>query len=197
MQYAKINDNRLEFPDPADFRGIPNWTSHEPLMRSRGWLPLVGEPESRDGYDAVPSAWHAVQQSEVNTEPRQYEEPIYEENPETHEMEIVGHRTAMRYTEIVLDKSYIQVDEWEYTPIPAPEPAPLTISKYAVKLACEKRGIWEQVRDAIEQAGKWESFVLIQSLDTSNAELQEAMPLLVQKFGQETVDAVLAESVIG
>ena len=69
-----------------------------------------------------------------------------------------------------------------------------TISKYAVKMACEKRCIWGQVRQAIEDAGKWESFLLIQSLDTSNAELQEALPLLVQRFGQETVDAVLAEA---
>lgn len=196
MRYAKETEqHKLQYPDPADFRGIPNWTSHEPLMRSKGWLPLVGEPEDREGYSATPSQWHAVQQSEARTEPRQFEEDITETDPETGETIVVGHRTVMRNTEIVVDTSYIQIDDWDYTPIPEPEPQPLTISKYAVKRACEKRGIWEAVRSAIEQSGKWESFVLIQSLDTSNAELQEAMPLLVAQFGQETVDAVLAESI--
>jgi len=196
MQYARETEqHKLEYPNPADFRGIPNWTAHEPLMRSKGWLPLVGEPESRDGYKATPGQWHTVQQSEVRTEPRQYQEPIYKGNPETHEMEIVGYRTVMRDTEIVLDKSYIQVDAWDYVPLPEPEPETVRYSKYLIKLACEKRGIWEQVRTAIEQSGKWESFLLINDIASDNPELLEAMPLIVQAFGQALVDEVLAESV--
>lgn len=196
MRYARETEqHKLEYPDPADFRGIPNWTSHEPLMRSKGWLPLVGEPESRDGYTAEPSQWHTVTQSEVRTEPRQYEEDITDIDPETGETVVVGHRTVMRDTEIVLDKSYIQVDAWDYTPIPEPEPETVRYSKYLIKLACEKRGIWEQVRTAIEQAGKWESFLLINDIASDNPELLEAMPLIVRTFGQELVDEVLAESV--
>jgi len=196
MRYAKETEQHtLQYPTQAEFIGIPNWEHHDPALRARKYMPLVGESEYRPGYEAEPATWHVVNQSETHTEPRQEKVPVYEENPETHETEIVGYRTEMVDKDITTDTSYVQVDAWEYIPIPEPEPPVVRYSRYLIKRACERRGLWEQVKAAIEQAGKWESFVLIQSLDTSNAELQEAMPLLVAKFGQETVDEVLAESV--
>ena len=175
MQYAKIVDNALQYPSHDEFNGIPNWTSHEPILRSHGYLPLVGTPEDRDGYIAVPDEWHIVQQSETHIEPRRGEDGQYHD------------------TEIIQDKSYIQIDEWRYEPIPAPEPPVVRFSKYLIKLACEKRNLWEQVKAAIEVAGKWESFLLINDIASDNAELLEALPAIVEAFGNYlgySIDAI-------
>ena len=113
--YAKIIDNALQYPQASDFRGVPNYATNEPCMRRHGYLPLVGTPEEREGYSATPSAWHVVQQSATRTEPRQQTVEDYTENPETHEREKTGEHTEMVDTEITVDTSYIQIDEWEYT----------------------------------------------------------------------------------
>lgn len=94
--------------------------------------------------------------------------------------------------------AYIQIDSWRYIPIPEPEPVPEPVvrySKYLLKNACEKRGLWEQLKTAIEAAGKWESFLLINDIASDNPELLEVMPTIKERFGAETVDAVLAESI--
>lgn len=195
--WAKDIGGTLQYPTAEEFRGIPNWDTNEPACRKRGYLPLVGEAEPREGYDAVPSAWHKVEQSITRIEPRQAIAEDWETDPETGERRKIGEHTEMVDTEIALDKSYIQVDAWDYVPIPVPPPEPPPIvrySKYALKNACIKRGLWEEVRGMIEAAGKWESFLLIQDLSSDNAELAEVMPSIVEHFGADVVEAVLAEA---
>ena len=197
MQYARIHRDQLVYPTTADFIGIPNWQSNEPALRRKGWLPLVGEAEPREGYTATPATWHVVTQSETRTEPRNEDpvtkEPFIEIDPVTGEA-----RQVTRIVPVEFDTSYIQVDTWSYVPIPIPEPEPEPVyrySKYLLKNACEKRGLWAQVKDAIEAAGKWESFLLINDIASDNAELLDVLPAIKKNFGAETVDAVLAESI--
>lgn len=191
--WAKDNEGTLEYPTAGEFRGIPNYETNEPACRKRGYMPLVGEAEPREGYEAIPAEWHKVEQSITRTEPRQTIVPDID--PETGEK--TGEHTEMVDTEITLDKSYIQVDAWDYVPIPVPPPEPPPIvrySKYALKNACIRRNLWEEVRGMIETAGKWESFLLIQDLSSDNAELAEVMPSVIEHFGADVVEAVLAEA---
>ncbi len=122
MRYARIHRNQLVYPTTADFIGIPNWQSNEPAMRRKRWLPLVGDPEPREGYTAEPATWHVVTQSETRIEPRQTIVEDWKIDPETGERRKTGEHTEMVDTEVVFDTSYIQVDSWSYAPIPVPEP---------------------------------------------------------------------------
>lgn len=55
MEYAKyINSTTIERPTEAEFAGILNWRHHDAILRAHGYLPLVGEAEPREGYEAVP-----------------------------------------------------------------------------------------------------------------------------------------------
>ena len=131
--YAKEENKTLVYPQDAEFAGIPNWRTNEPAQRRRGYMPLVGEPEDREGFTARPSKWHVVPQSIIKHEPRRedpvtkepFMEDVMEEDPETHEMKKVDQRQVTRDTPVTFDKSYIQVDEYEYDEIPAPEPEPV------------------------------------------------------------------------
>ena len=76
-----------------------------------------------------------------------------------------------------------------------PEPLPVyTYSKYKLMLACKERELWESVKADIEAKGKWEAFLLIQSISSDNDELQAVLPALCSKYGSEVVAAVLAEA---
>lgn len=159
MTYAKDNNGVLQYPTESEFPGIPNWWMHDYQQRKRGYVPLVGEAEPREGYTAEPSTWHTVGDGAT---------------------------------------AYIQIDSWRYIPIPEPEPVPEPVvrySKYLLKNACEKRGLWDDVKEAIEGAGKWGSFLLINDIASDNPELLEVMPAIKERFGAETVDVVLAESI--
>ena len=133
MQYAKIVDNALVYPQASEFVGIPHWEQHDYQLRKRHYMPLQGTPEEREGYTPAPATWHIVEQSVTRVEPRRedpvtkepFMEDIMEEDPETHEMKKVGERQVTRDTPVEFDTSYIQVDTWEYTPIPVPEPEPV------------------------------------------------------------------------
>jgi hypothetical protein len=194
MRYARIHRNQLVYPTTADFIGIPNWQSNEPAMRRKRWLPLVGDPEPREGYAATPATWHVVTQSETRLEPRNEDpvtrEPFIEIDPVTGEA-----RQVTRIVPVEFDTSYIQVDTWSYVPIPIPEPEPVRYSKYKIQLACQKRGLWEQVKAAIEAAGMADSWANIQDIASDNPELIAALPSIRAAFGSDTVDAVLAESI--
>lgn len=91
-KWARQNDDRLEYPNAAEFQGISNWGANEPALRRRGYMPLVGEAEPRLGAVAVPIAWHVVERNK------------HKELPVPHDV----------------DDSYIQIDEWRYDAIPAP-----------------------------------------------------------------------------
>ena len=197
-QYAKIENDILVYACAADFPSVPNWETHESAVRRKGFLPVAGDAEPREGYEAQPATWHIVPQAITRIEPRQVVVPDYEYDEETHERRKTGEHTEMQDTEITLDKSFINVDSWEYVPIPVPPPEPPPVvrySKYALKNACLKRNLWDEVKGMIEAAGKWESFLLIQDLSSDNAELAEVMPSIVEHFGADIVEAVLAESI--
>lgn len=126
--YAKIIDNALQYPAASEFAGIPHWEGNDSAQRRRGYLPLVGTPEEREGYTATPSAWHVVQQSATRIEPRRedpvtkepFMEDIMEEDLETHEMKKVGEQQVTREVPVEFDTSYIQIDDWQYTELPPP-----------------------------------------------------------------------------
>lgn len=80
---------------------------------------------------------------------------------------------------------------------PDPEPETThTYSKYKIKLACEDLNIWEEVKSYIEQAEKWESFLLITDISSDNDEFKSVLPTLAQAFGENTVQIVLEASEI-
>ena len=120
MTYAKIENDVLVYATAADFPAIPHWETHEQAVRRKGFLPLVGEAEPREGYIAEPATWHTVAQSITRIEPRQTIVEDWETDPETGERRKIGEHTEMVDTEITLDKSCIQVDAWEYIEIPIP-----------------------------------------------------------------------------
>ncbi len=162
--WAKINGDTLAYPLPSEFRGIPNWPSHAPACRSHGYLPLVGEPEPRAGFTAIPARWHVVEQTETHTEPRQAFEDVMQEfpvegasegeEPQT-ELRVVGQRMVMVDTEVTTDASYIQVDDWSYEAVPEPPPVvppPRRYSKLRLHRALDAAGIWETIWHALTDA---------------------------------------------
>ena len=55
QQYARyIDPHTIQRPTDADFPGVPNWRTHDTLLRRHGFLPLVGEAAPRPGFEAVP-----------------------------------------------------------------------------------------------------------------------------------------------
>lgn len=195
MNYAKEENGVLKYPTKAEFRGIPNYMTNDTALRKKGYLPLRGVPEQREGFVSRPSAWHVVSQSIIRVEPRPQRVEDWEEDPETHERRKTGEHVEMVDTELTVDTSYIQVDEWGYEPVPEP-PAPVVrYSKYKIQLACQKRGLWEQVKAAIAEAKLSDSWANIQNIASDNDELAAALPLIKQTFGSELVDEVLSECV--
>jgi hypothetical protein len=153
QEYAKEVGSSLQFATDAEFVGVPNWRTNQAAARRKGYLPVSGEAPQREGYSATPSRWHVVEQSETRVEPRQTTVEDYEENPETHERQKVGEHTEMVDTEVTIDTSYIQIDEWQYTenpPEPEPEPqedisAQLQQVIELIMYYCEKYGATEEL----------------------------------------------------
>lgn len=146
MKYAREHRNQLVYPTTADFIGIPNWQSNEPAMRRKRWLPLVGDPEPREGYTATPATWHMVEQTETRIEPRNEDpvtkEPFIEIDPKTGEA-----RQVTREVPVEFDTSYIQVDSWSYVPVPVPEPVlPRQFSKGDLLEALIGCGLYDQAK---------------------------------------------------
>lgn len=197
MIYARSENGNLAYPTQDEFAGIPNWQENDAALRRMNYMPLVGTAEPREGYEAKPGRWHVVTQSETRMEPRcedpMTKEPFIEVDPDTGEV-----RQVTRIVPVEFDTSYIQVDAWRYIPVPEPEPEPdpvVTYSKYRLKLACESRALWQDVKAMIESEGKWESFLLIQNIASDNQELMDVMPAIKTAFGESTVNEVLAESI--
>lgn len=118
MNYAKDENGVLKYPTKAEFKGIPNYMANDTALRKKGYLPLRGMPEEREGFTSRPSAWHVVNQSIIRVEPRQRKVEDWEEDPETHERRKTGEHVEMVDTDVTVDTSYIQVDEWGYDEIP-------------------------------------------------------------------------------
>jgi len=164
MQYAKIQNDTLIRPQPWEFRNIPNALTNDALLRRSGYLPLVGEPEPREGFTASPARWHVVEQAETHTEPRQAFEDVMQEfpvevasegeEPQT-ELRVFGQRMVMVDTEVTTDASYIQIDEWSYEAVPEPLPVvppPHRYSKLKLHRALDAAGIWDTIWHALTEA---------------------------------------------
>jgi hypothetical protein len=153
QEYAKEVGSSLQFATDAEFVGVPNWRTNQAAARRKGYLPISGEAPQREGYTATPQTWHIVQQSETRIEPRQQTVEDYEKDEETGERRKVGEHTEMVDTEITIDTSYIQIDEWQYTenpPEPEPEPqedisAQLQQVIQLIMLYCDKYGATEEL----------------------------------------------------
>lgn len=119
--YAKyISENEIQYPQKEEFAGIPNWQKHDAKLREHGYMPLMGEPEPRQGYTATPSTFAIVPQSVTRTVP--VEVTVEDFDPETGEK--TGEHKEWQDTEVVFDTSYIQITSWTYTEIPAPPEEP-------------------------------------------------------------------------
>lgn len=84
---------------------------------------------------------------------------------------------------------------WTKTTREVPDPAK-RYSKYKLQLATQARGLWEQVKAEIMEAGLQDSWSNIVDIAADNPELQAALPAIRQAFGSDTVDAVLEEAEI-
>ena len=125
-EYAKIVDEQLVFPTDAEFKAVPNWRTHESCLRKHGYMPLVDtEHEEREGYTATPKTFHVVQQSETRDVPTQVIVEDWSEPDEHGERHKTGEHTEIQILPKVFDTSYIEVTEYEYTPIPVPPEPPL------------------------------------------------------------------------
>ena len=182
QQYAKDNGQSLSYPTDEEFAGIVNWRSNDKVLRLKGYKPLEGTAQHQEGKEAQPKTWHVVSQSTTVTEQRQVKE---------------NGSYVMKPVPVTVDTSYIQIDTWKYIDIPEEheDEQPVHYSKYRIQLACQKRGLWDQVKAAIDTAGLSDSWNNIIDLSSDNPELLAALPAIRQAFGADTVDAVLAESV--
>ena len=153
--WAKEVNHALVYASGEEFRGVPNWATHEQRCRKAGYLPLEGDPEPREGYSAEPASWHTVEQSETRDEPRRedpvtkepFMEDILEPDPETGEMKKVGERQVTRIVPVEFDTSYIQIDAWNYIPIPIPEPVlPRRFSKGDLLEALQGCNLYDQAK---------------------------------------------------
>lgn len=208
VKYARIQNDTLIYPRPGEFRNIPNALTNDALLRRHEYLPLVGEPEPREGFTATPARWHVVEQSETHVEPRQaFEDVVQEvsvEGKEPHtELRVVGQRMVMKDTEVTVDTSYIQIDEWSYEPVPEPVPAvqaPARYSKYKMHLALEREGLWDSVWSAITDAGYAQYWNDAQELSDDDPLFTAMMATLVDgehlQVSAETVVGILQSAAI-
>jgi hypothetical protein len=92
---------------------------------------------------------------------------------------------------------YLEAYGWTRREEPDPEPVPVVqrYSTYKIKRKLEDMGLWADVKAAIEAAGFWDSFVLIQDIAADNEELQRALPLLHEEFPDVDIQELLAECV--
>lgn len=189
MRYARTQDDTLVSPQPGEFPNIPNALTNDALLRRSGYLPLIGEPEPREGFTASPARWHVVEQSETHVEPRQAFEDVMQEvpvegasegeEPQT-ELRVVGQRMVMRDTEVTTDTSYIQIDEWSYEPLPEPAPTvppPVRYSKLRLHRALDAAGIWDTVWHSLTDAQRayWQD---AQELSSDDPEFALALATL-------------------
>ena len=198
--WAKIVNDALVYASGEEFRGVPNWATHEQRCRKAGYFPLVGEPEDREGYTAEPATWHTVTQSETRDEPRRedpvtkepFMEDILEPDPETGEMKKVGERQVTRIVPVIYDKSYIQVDSWSYAPIPIPEPVlPRQFSKGDLLEALQGCGLYDAAKAIyaadIDLQIAWAGFA---DIDMDYPAAQVIMAQYTELFSAENVLAL-------
>lgn len=195
-----ISETSVSYPNPAEFKGIPNWHSHDSLLRSRGFVPLVNEHEEREGFAPEPTAYELVTQTKTVTVSRPVTVTDYELDEESNllldedgQPVISGQHTEYQRVTETADDSFIRVTTWDYQPISEPEQEPVVVvySKYKLKCKLVELRLWDQVKSALEASGYWDSFLLVDPLSSDNEELQAALPLLVNRFPDVDIPELL------
>ena len=196
-EYAKEVDSTLVFPSDEEFRGIPNWRSHEQAVRSRGYMPLAFVDAEREGFIRVPVAWQVVNQSEPRVEPRAVIVDEYEIDEETGERRKSGSHQEWQDTEIVFDTSFINVTECRFDPIPPPEPEPQPVVTYSKLKIVDKMleyDIYDTVWQSLtrNQQIRWEN---AQVFRTDNQAFADGVAAFKQAFPSIDVDAILEQCI--
>ena len=172
LKYAKyISETQIQFPTAAEFPGIPNWQTHDKKLRDKGYVALEGVPEDRPGFSTVLDRFSFTPKKTTRREKRQVLVEDWEEDPETHERRKTGEHYEMQDQDIEVDVSFITVLEYHYEELPAPEPEPTPVvrySKYKIQLACQARGLWTAVKDAIAAANLQDSWSNIVDIASDN-----------------------------
>ena len=77
------------------------------------------------------------------------------------------------------------------------DPPIIRYSKYKIQLAAQKRGLWDQLKEAIAANGLADSWANVDAkeLTSDNPQLVAALPAIRQAFGSDLVDVVLSESI--
>ena len=179
--YAKPVQDSLEYPTDAEFVHIPNWRTHDALLRSRGYLPLSAPAAVPEGKVAVPLRWHVETRTRTVVEPRQ----AYVE-------EGGRRRMVMRDETVTFDDSFIAVDEWEYADPPATAEAPVTVcTRYEFVNALKTLGMYDALFAAYQGSPELQFYwSTVNELDRDNADFQRFAAVL--EADDATVDAVFA-----
>ena len=118
QKYAKyISETEVQYPTAEEFIGVVNWQSHDFALRSKGYVPLIGDHKTPEGYVSRPVKFQFSRRANERIESRPFEVDDYEEDLETHERKKTGSHTEWRDTAIEVDESFISVLEWEDTEI--------------------------------------------------------------------------------
>lgn len=77
-----------------------------------------------------------------------------------------------------------------------PSTGPVLYSKLKLMRACRERGIWDEVKQGITDAGYMDEFMLAQDLSPEDEGFMRLVDGLRLEYGDETVDAILAGSLL-
>ena len=111
--YAKIEDDKLVYPSEEEFSGIANWKLNDSILRKHGYMPLVGEHGTKEGYVAKPSSWEICIETETVNEQRQVYYNVLDDKGNR-----IGREFDMREVPVMKDKSYISVLSWDFVKKP-------------------------------------------------------------------------------
>lgn len=186
MKYAKfISETEISYPNASDFPGIINPLANDALMRDNGYYPLIGEPESREGFTAVPAHFEFVSKTKIVERSRQVEITETDDNGEC------GRHTGWEKYMDTIDDSCIQITEWDYSPIETPEtpPAERIYTKLQIRRACRKLGL-ETLLDSL-----LESNPQIKNDWQDAQEINLADPVLMDAVNNGIIDASIIEQI--
>ncbi|MDD4817125.1 MAG: hypothetical protein PHI85_10595 [Victivallaceae bacterium] len=91
-----------------------------------------------------------------------------------------------------LPLSRLDIADGAVVELPEPPPAPVLVSKLALKRKLEELDLWAAFKTALENGGYWEDFTLANRLSTGDADFQSALTALSSLSAELDVDALLA-----
>ena len=190
MQYAHyISETEIQYPTDAEFAGIPNWRQHDAKQREKEYLPLVGTPEEREGYEAEPAMFRLVSQTGTKIVPYEVEITDYDEDGNQ-----TGTHREWQERETEIDLSFIEITEWEYTAIPTPEPEPLPtcFSKGTLLEALQGCNLYEQAKaiyaNDLDLQIAWAGFA---DIDLQYQATRDIMSKYPELFSEQNVQTLL------